>query len=166
VNGSVTSKLQVFSEQIYKISIIRYVNVPAEVSRALKASGPHVAVRGTVEGVPLATTMVSRGNSCYRLAISGDIRKKLRIDVGATVQIALERDRQSREPALPHALVLALRESPEAQAVFREMTVALRRQIVRYIVSAKQQATLERRVAAMVRRVEKMPSRRKIQQKA
>jgi hypothetical protein len=34
------------------------------------------------------------------------------------------------------------------------MTTALRRQIVRYLVSVKQQSTLERRVAGMVRRLE------------
>jgi hypothetical protein len=34
------------------------------------------------------------------------------------------------------------------------MTTALRRQIVRYITSVKQQSTLERRVAGIVRRLE------------
>jgi len=89
-----------------------------------------VAVRGTVEGAPLKI-----------------------------VEVALQRDEESREPALPPALTLALRQSPKAQAEFRSMTTALRRQIVRYLTSVKQQATLERRVAKFVQRLGKRKRR-------
>jgi Bacteriocin-protection, YdeI or OmpD-Associated/Domain of unknown function (DUF1905) len=157
----VAERFQVFSGQIYKMGLIRYVDVPAAVSRALEADDAHVAVRGTVEGMPVVTTMVSRGNGAHRIAIHGDIRKKLRVDAGAAVEIAIERDEESREPVLPPALVLALRQSPQAQSVFRGMTVALRRQIVRYLTAVKQQATLERRVATFVRRLENMPTKKK-----
>jgi uncharacterized protein YdeI (YjbR/CyaY-like superfamily) len=47
-----------------------------------------------------------------------------------------------------------LRNAPKAQAAFRNMTTALRRQIVRYLTAVKQQATLERRVTKFVRRLE------------
>jgi hypothetical protein len=156
----VPPKVQRFSDQIYKVGLIRYVDVPAAVSRALRAQDAHVAVRGSVDGVPLETTMVSRGNACYRVAIHGDIRKKLRVDAGAVVEIELQLDEESREPALPPALIIALRQSSKAQSRFRGMTVALRRQIVRYIVAVKQQATLERRVTTVVRRLEMMPQKK------
>ena len=149
------SEYHVFSGKIYKVGIIRYVDVPADVSRAI-GDGPHVAVRGEVEGAPLRTTLVSRGEGCYRLALHSDIRKKLKVDAGANVEIAFERDEESREPALPPALALALRQSPKAQAQFRRMTTALRRQIVRYLTSVKQQPTLERRVTKFLRRLEQM----------
>ena len=144
-----SEQFQIFSGRIYKVGVIRYVAVPNEVSRKL-GGGPHVPVTGQVEGVALRTTMVSRGKGCHRLAIHGDIRKKLRIDVGAVVEVALRKDEDSREPALPPALVLALRNAPRAQAAVRAMTTSLRRQIVRYLTSVKQQATLERRVAKFV----------------
>ena len=148
--------MHIFAGQIYKVGLIRYVDVPADVSRALGKGLATVPVCGTVEGLPLRTTMVSRGKSCYRLAIHGDIRKKLRIDAGAIVEVALERDEESREPSLPPALVVALRQSPAAQAKFRGMSAALRRQIVRYLTAVKQQATLERRVAKFMVRLEAM----------
>jgi Domain of unknown function (DUF1905)/Bacteriocin-protection, YdeI or OmpD-Associated len=144
----------VFSGKIYKVGIIRYVDVPEEASRALGQGEAHVPVVGEVEGVRVRTTIVSRGHGCYRMAIHGDIRKKLRIDAGAVVELALQRDEEPREPALPPALVLALRNAPKAQAEFRSMTTALRRQIVRYLTSVKQQSTLERRVGGFVRRLE------------
>lgn len=145
----------VFSGKIYKVGMIRYVDVPSDVSRVI-GKGPHVAVRGEVEGVPLRTTLVSRGRGCYRVALHSDIRKKIKVDAGAIVEIAIEHDEESREPALPPGLVIALQQSPKAQAQFRSMTTALRRQIVRYLTSVKQQATLERRVAKFVRRLEQM----------
>ena len=149
------SEHHVFSGRIYKVGVIRYVDVPADVSRAI-GGGAHVAVRGEVQGVPLRTTLVSRGRGCYRMAIHGDIRKKLKVDAGAYLEIVIEQDEESREPALPPALVLALRQSPRAQANFRSMTTALRRQIVRYLTSVKQRATLERRVGKFVKRLEEM----------
>ena len=84
-------------------------------------------VMGEVEGAPLRSTLVSRGKGAYRLAIHGEIRKKLRVDAGAVVEVALQRDEESREPVLPPALVLALRNAPKAQGEFRGMSTALRR---------------------------------------
>lgn len=155
------SDYQVFSGKIYKVGIIRYVDVPVDVSRTIGAGATHVPVVGEVDGVPLRTTMVSRGKGCYRLAIHGDIRKKLKADAGTVVEIAVRRDEEPREPVLPRALALALRNAPEAQAEFRRMTTALRRQIVRYITSVKQQSTLERRVATVLRRLEERAETRR-----
>jgi hypothetical protein len=148
------SEYQVFSAKIYRVGLIRYVDVPADVSRCVGRGATHVPVEGEVEGVPLRSTLVSRGKGAHRLAIHSDIRKKLHVDTGAIVEIALRRDAESREPALPPALLVALRQSPQAQAEFRGMTTALRRQAVRYLVSVKQQTTLERRVAKFVRLLE------------
>ena len=145
---------RVFSGKIYKLGMIRYVDVPRDVSRAIGNRATHVAVQGEVQGVPLRTTLVSRGRGCYRVALHSDIRNKLKVDAGAYVEIAIERDEESREPVLPPALVLALRQSPKAQTQFRSMTTALRRQIVRYLTSVKQPATLERRVGKFVSRLE------------
>src|SRR5579863_3559307 len=108
------SEFHVFSGRIYKVGLIRYVDVPADISRKLDG-GAHVPVAGTVEGVPLRSTLVARGRGSYRLAIHGDIRKKLRADARAVVEVAIRRDEESREPQLPPALVLALRNAPKAQ---------------------------------------------------
>ena len=147
----------IFSAQIYRVGLIRYVDVPADISIAIGGNAPHIAVKGEVDGASMQTTLVSRGHGAYRLALHSNIRKKLQVDAGAVVEIAMERDEASREPTLPPALLFAFRNSPKAQAVFRQMTTALRRQIVRYLTSVKQQATLERRVATLVRRLEIRP---------
>ena len=147
--------MKVFSAKIYKVGLIRFVDVPMDISRTIGNGAAHVPVRGEVEGIALQSTLVARGRGGYRLAIHGDIRKKLKVDTGAVVEIAIERDEGSREPMLPAALVVALRNSPKAQKLFRGMTIALRRQLVRYLTSVKQQETLERRVAKLVRLLER-----------
>jgi hypothetical protein len=146
--------IQVFAASIYKVGVIRYVDVPREISKRF-GSAAHVPVIGTVEGVPVRTTLVSRGKGSYRMAIHGDIRKKLRVDSGAVVEIAIQLDEESREPELPPALVLALRNAPKAQRRFRAVTTALRRQIVRYLIAVKSQEALERRVTRFVARWER-----------
>jgi len=146
--------IQVFAASIYKVGLIRYVDVPREVSKRF-GSAAHVPVTGTVEGVPVRTTLVSRGKGAYRMAIHSEIRKKLRVDCGAVVEIAIQLDEESREPELPPALVLALRNAPKAQRRFRGITTALRRQIVRYLTAVKSQETLELRVSQFVARWER-----------
>ena len=145
----------VFAAKIYRVGLIRFVDVPPEISKALGTNAACIPICGTVEGVPLRTTLVPRGNGRHRLAIHGDIRKKLRIDAGAVVEVSLELDEESREPELPPALILALKYAPRAAREFRGMTTALRRQIVRYLTSAKSEATIERRVAKFVARLER-----------
>ena len=153
----------VFAAKIYKVWLIRFVDVPKEISRAFGGAKQRIPVCGTVEGLPLRTTLVPSGNSRHRLAIHGDIYRKLRIDAGAVVEISLELDEESREPVLPPSLIAALKFSKAAAAEFRAMTTALRRQIVRYLTSAKSEATVERRVAKFIVRLEKdPPSRRKV----
>jgi hypothetical protein len=152
--------IHVFAGSIYKVGLIRYVDVPREVSKKF-GSAPHVPVIGTVEGVPVRTTLVSRGNGAYRMAIHGDIRKKLRVDCGAVVEVAIELDEESREPELPPVLMLALRTAPKAQRRFRGVSTALRRQIVRYLMAVKSQEALERRVSRFVARWEREGPRKK-----
>jgi hypothetical protein len=164
----VTAAPHVFAAKIYKLWLIRFVDVPKEISRALGPAKERIPVCGTVEGLPLRTTLVPSGNGRHRLAIHGDIYRKLRIDAGAVVEISLELDEESREPVLPPSLIAALKFSKVAAREFRAMTTALRRQIVRYITSAKSEATIERRVAKFITRLEKDPpsARRKSRKSA
>src|SRR5262249_5593807 len=158
----------VFAAKIYKLWLIRFVDVPKEISAALGKSKERIPVCGTVEGLPLRTTLVPSGNGRHRLAIHGDIYRKLRVDAGAVVEVCLEFDDGPREPILPPSLVAALKFSKVAAREFRAMSTALRRQIVRYLTSAKSQSTIERRVAKFIVRLEKDPpsARRKARKPA
>lgn len=150
-----TTSPHVFASKIYRVGLIRFVDVPLEVSRSL-GSG-HVPVHGFVERLPLRSTLVPAGNGRHRLAIHGDIYRKLRIDAGAVIEISLELDEESREPVLPPSLVTALKFSKVAAVEFRAMTTALRRQIVRHLTKPKNLATVERRVSKFIAHLERNP---------
>ena len=150
--------IQVFAGRIYKVGVIRYVDVPPDVSKEFGGTA-HVPVSGTIEGVPVRTTLVSRGKGAYRMAVHGEVRKKLRVDTGAVVEVAIALDEESREPELPPVMALALRNAPKAQRKFRGMTTALRRQVVRYLTAVKSQETLDRRVNMLVARWQGEPQK-------
>jgi hypothetical protein len=147
----------VFAAKIQKIWIMRCVDVPRDVSKAIRsvADGDplHVPVHGWIEGLPFKSTLVPRGGGAYRLHVHSRIWRRLRIDAGAAVEVTLLVDMEPREAVLPPDLAAGLADVPRALAVFNTLTVALRRQIVQYVDAAKQVRTREKRVQLVVRRM-------------
>ncbi len=136
---------------------MRCVDVPRDVARSLRevADGniKQVPVVGQVEGLPLKSTLSPAGGGCYRLHIHSTIWRKLSIDAGAVVEVMLRFDGEPRDPVLPHDLAAGLAPVPRALATFNSLTPALRRQIVRYVDSAKQTNTREKRIRLITKRM-------------
>jgi Bacteriocin-protection, YdeI or OmpD-Associated/Domain of unknown function (DUF1905) len=136
---------------------MRCVDVPRDVSKSLRelagASPKHIPVHGQVEGLPLKSTLSPRGGGAYRLHIHSNIWRKLRIDVGSTVEVMLFLDSEPRDPVLPHDLAGGLADEPRAVAIFNSLTPALRRQIVRYVEQAKHVTTRDKRIRLIVKRM-------------
>jgi hypothetical protein len=147
----------VFPAKIQKIWIMRLVDIPRDVSKAIRsvADGDplHVPVHGWIEGLPFKSTLVPRGGGSYRLHVHSRIWRKLRIDAGAAVEVTLLVDTEPRQAVLPPDLAAGLADVPRALAVFNALTVALRRQIAQYVDAAKQARTREKRVQLVVRRM-------------
>jgi len=59
------------------------------------------------------------------------------VDAGDTVEFTLERDTGSREPDLPDEMQRVFRSRPELRERWMLHSVAIRRQVVRYIEQAK-----------------------------
>jgi hypothetical protein len=102
----------VFPARIQKIWIMRCVDVPRDVSKALRGAAgediSHIPVHGWIEGLPLKSTLVPRGGGCYRLHVHSRIWRKLRIDAGAAVEVTLLLDTEPREARLPPDLAAGL----------------------------------------------------------
>jgi Bacteriocin-protection, YdeI or OmpD-Associated/Domain of unknown function (DUF1905) len=160
----------VFPAKIHKVWIMRCVDIPRDVSKAIRsaASGDadHVPVHGWIEGLPFWSTLVPRGGGAYRLHIHSRIWRKLRIDAGAAVEVTLLVDTEPREAVLPPDLAAALSATPHALAIFNALTVALRRQIIQYVDNAKQARTRDKRIHLVVKRMlERAAKRKKINAK-
>ena len=148
---------------------MRCVDVPRNTSKSLRdAAGgnrQHLAVLGTVEGLPLKSTLLPRGGGAYRLHIHSNIWRKLRIDAGAIVEVMLQVDKEPRDPALPPDFAAGLAEEPPALATFYSLTPALRRQIIRYVDQAKHARTREKRIRLLSKRMLERAAKRKKKKK-
>jgi hypothetical protein len=168
------SRPKKFLATIYKIWMMRHVDVPAEVADALTAqfrgSGEvprrrkgkpagkaarrvrpkYVPVVAIVNGSSARVTLMPAGGGRYRIQLNTALRKAARADVGDVVGIQLRLDRASREAPVPADLRLALKENPAARASFDKLTAGHRRHFIEWFDSAKGSDTRIRRLGGAI----------------
>jgi hypothetical protein len=162
-----------FLATIYKIWMMRYVDVPEGVGMALarefaggsggkrgKALPKHIPVIATSNGRSTRTTLVPGGAGRYRLQVNATLRKAARADVGEVIGVALELDLASRELPVPSELADALKTRPRLKKEFETMTVAGRRQFVRYCAAKSPEVRRKRLVRALEVLLERAVMRR------
>jgi hypothetical protein len=159
-----------FVATIYKLWMMRHVDVPEEVARSLakeltagskdvrSARGgrskkksktiltKYIPAFATVNGQEARVTLVPAGGGRYRVQLNTALRKAARADAGDEVSVTLRIDRESREPIVPGDLRMALKENPEARKIFEAMTTGHRRHIVNWFDSARGMDTRIRRL--------------------
>jgi len=154
-----------FAARIQKIWILRCVDVPRDVSKAIRAAAGgkalHVPVRGWIDGLAMESTLSPGGAGRYRLHVHSRIWRKLKIDAGAAVEVALMIESERRETPVPGDLAAALADEPRALAAFHALTAAFRRQIVIFLEKAKQAKTREKRVGLIVKRMLERAAKKK-----
>ena len=157
---------------IYKIWMMRHVNVPDKVASALRrqiaAAKPsskrfggkeskYIQVIATVGGKSNRTTIVPAGGGKYRMQINTAQRKAAKVDWGDPVTIDLRIDLASRTVPVPPDLRSALDKHPRARRGFEEMPAGHRRQFLMWLGSAKNPETrrkhLDRAIDHLVERV-------------
>jgi hypothetical protein len=143
---------------IYKIWMMRHVDVPDEVARALQkqiASGgaskrgkpdkpekpKYIPVVAIVGGKSTRTTLVPAGGGRYRMQINTAQRKSAGGDAGDLVTVELRIDLASRVVAIPADLREALARHPKARKAFEEMPPGHRRQFLMWCASGKRPET-------------------------
>lgn len=134
-----------FVATLYKLGINRCVDVPEEISRALGGKG-YIPVIASAQGLVIRTTLVPAGNGQYRLFIDGRIRKKLGVDAGGLIGIALQRDKKPNKVTVPADVAAALRKARGAQKAFENITPGLRREFLRWVLNAKHAETRAKRI--------------------
>lgn len=159
-----------FLATIYKIWVMRHVDVPAEVTDTLiaqlrgskgnrassarkapstsrKLARPkYVSVVAMVNGCSARVTLMPAGGGRYRIQLNTALRKAARADVGDVVRVELQLDRASREAPVPADLRLALQENLAARQVFDALAEGHRRQFIEWFDSAKGTDTRIRRL--------------------
>ena len=137
--------MQRFRAKLYKIGYLRCVDVPVGISRML-GDEPTIPVTGHAAGVDFRSTLTPRGNHAHRLFVHSRIWRPRHIDIGDSLEIALERDVESREPETPYDFLKALDGRPAARSVYDKASIAFRREIGNWLAGAKRTETRERRI--------------------
>jgi hypothetical protein len=138
---------------IYKIWLMRHVDVPEDIGRALeRESGKkrHIPVVAVVNGESARATLVPAGGGRYRLHLNTALRKAARADAGDVVSVELRIDRGSRSLPVPPDLSVGLKRHPKAWRAFQEIPPGHRRHIIHWFDSAKSAAARERRLERVV----------------
>lgn len=178
-------KTRPFVATIYKIWMMRHLDVPARIADSLiaqfrggegnatrragksasqgskRARPKYVPVVANVNGCSARVTLMPAGGGRYRIQLNTALRKAARADVGDVVRVELRLDRVSREEPVPADLRLALKENPAARQAFDELTTGHRRHFIKWFDSAKGPDTRIRRLGrAIDHLVERAISRR------
>ncbi|MGC2418512.1 MAG: YdeI/OmpD-associated family protein [Candidatus Acidiferrales bacterium] len=138
---------------IYKIWLMRHVDVPVEIGRALeRESGKkkHIPVVAIVNGKSARVTLVPAGGGRYRLHLNTALRKAARADAGDLVSVELRIDRGSRSLPVPPDLSAGLKRHPKAWRAFQYLAPGHRRHFIQWFDSAKSGAARERRLERAV----------------
>ena len=113
-------------------------------AEAGKSAGP-IPVRGKLEGADFTQTLV-KYRAAWRLYINGPMLKASRSKVGDTVKIEIEFDPEPREVPFPKRLADAFNRDAIAKAAFGKLSPSRRKEILKYLVSLKTEASIERNV--------------------
>jgi hypothetical protein len=144
-----------FLATIYKIWMMRHVDVPPEIADALikqlhsskhtaaaskKRKQPtpkHIPVVATVNHCSTRTTLVPAGAGRFRLQINTALRKAGGADAGDVIGVALQLDTAPRDVPVPAELTSVLKQHPKARKEFEQLPPGHRRQLLLYYLRAK-----------------------------
>ncbi len=143
------AKLEQFREQGEKTGWT-YLEVPAELAIQLQpGSKKSLRVKGMIDAHPIkGVSLLPMGGGNFILAVNAEMRKKIRKQKGAAVQVKLEVD--SQEFSIPGFIQECLNDEPAAKHFFSSLPKGHQRYFVKWIESAKTETTRTRRLARMV----------------
>jgi hypothetical protein len=121
------------------------VEVPPDVLEALGSPTKRPAVRVTINGAELRTTLAVYGGRSL-IGLRRDYREAAHIAPGETIEVEVELDTAPRSVAVPDDLAAALAADERARAIFDGLSFTHRSEYVRWITSAKRAETRQRRV--------------------
>jgi hypothetical protein len=141
-----------FRCKLYRVAMVRWVDLPKQEIAALEL--PAATIKGGGHGLNALlrfnddvdrVTLLPGKRGHYKLAFKVELLRAAKVDAGDTVDFTLEPDAASREPELPEAMRKVFQTRPQLSERWLAHSVALRRQVVRYILDAKTAETQDKR---------------------
>jgi hypothetical protein len=139
-----TTKQVRLQAKLYRISLVRWVDVPIPAVAGLTL--PAAETKGAAKGWNAIlrfnddldrVTLLPGKRGSYKLAIKVELLRAAGVDTGDTIEFSLAPDTASREPELPEEMRQVFQTRPQLHERWLKHSVAMRRQVVRYIEAAK-----------------------------
>ena len=149
-----------FRAKLYRVTQVRWADVPKSAVAGLKL--PPAAMQGAARGwnallrfngdLDRVTLLPGKRGHC-KLAFKVELLRAAGVDAGDTIDFTLEPDTASREPELPEEMRRAFQARPQLATVWAQESLALRRQLIRYIEQAKSPEVRARRCWVFIERL-------------
>jgi hypothetical protein len=146
--------------RLYRITLIHWVDIPHREVAKLRL--PPAETKGAAKGWYALlrfnddldrVTLLPGKRGHYKLAIKVELLRAAGAKAGDTIAFVLSPDSASREPELPAEMAKAFQARPQLAERWLEHSVALRRQLVRYIIQAKSPEAQARRCWIFIERL-------------
>jgi hypothetical protein len=142
-----------FRATIALLGINPYVLVPTPHLKTLFAAAGRqtspIPIRVELEGIAFRQNLV-KYQGAWRLYLNTPMRKAAGKDVGQRIAISVDHDPTPRREPMPAALERALDEHPDARAAFNALPPSRKKEIQRYLGSAKTTTTQTRNIAKVI----------------
>jgi hypothetical protein len=150
-----------FTAELYRVNWIRWVDLPKPAVDKLKL--PPADIKGGGKGWNALlrfndevdrVTLLPGKPAHYKVAIKAEFLKAAGVDAGDRISFTLEPDTASREPELPEEMRKAFQDRPQLERKWLAHSVAIRRQVLRYIEQGKTRETVAKRCWLFLDRLE------------
>ena len=125
-----------------------FVTVPFDVEDVFGKK--RVKVKATVDGEPYQGSLVRMGGSCHVLGVLKSIREKIGKSFGDEVEVMVEEDTELRVVKLPQDMMDVLKNNPESEAFFKQLSYTYQKEYVQWIEEAKRDQTRHDRFGKMI----------------
>jgi hypothetical protein len=128
-----------------------YVQIPHEKAEHLKPGmRQSFRVKGKLDEVPVEhLALIPMGEGDFIIPLKNDLRRKLRKQKGATIQISIEAD--DRPLPMSEDFLTCLEDEPEALDFFKSLPGSHQRYYSKWIEEAKTEITKIKRIAQAIR---------------
>ena len=125
------------------------LTLPHDVSATLPTRGMTL-IEGTINGAHFQAVLEPDGRGSHWFRVGEALRAAANADVGDTVTLAIAPTKDWPEPKVPRDLRQALAASPEAVALWQDITPMARWDWIRWIGATRNAPTRQRRVAVAI----------------
>jgi ribosomal protein L11 len=110
-----------------------------------------IAVRGTVNGFPIRTSLFPRGHGVFYMAFTKAMQAGAKARAGDTVSVVMEPDTAPRKVEVPAYLRKALKAAPAQDKIFAGLSYSHQKEYVDWIAQAKRPETRAARIEKMLK---------------